>query len=272
MSRSVASASHRGTSRVNSDTSITATVPSGAISGPVCVTAGASTGCSSSSFTVGSPGSIVRVGQIGTVSNTSGVTQNSMSLAVSNPVPPGDTVVIGVGVQNNVSVVSAADSRGNTYTVNTTRQYMGATGGKSTTALISARLTTGLQPGDTITVTLSQGNTWGFVAEQWSGLSSFDRNGGADSAGAQTSTASVSTDGATTTIPEAVFAVTMTTGWPGLAAGPGYTETADLQLMNGTTKRELAFEYRLVAAAGVQTASFALSKKQYWVAAIATYA
>ncbi len=257
---------------VNSDTSISATVPAGAITGPVCVTVGASTGCSSSSFTVGSPGSIARVGQIGAVSNTSGVAQNTLSLTVNNPVPPGDTVVIGAGAQNNVTIVSAADSRGNTYAVNAARQYTNATGGKSTTALISAHLATGLQPGDTITVTLSKGNTWGFVAEQWTGLSASDRNGTADSAGANNTAVSVSTSAATSTTPEAVFAVTMTTGWPGSTAGPGYTQTADMQLVNGSAKRELAFEYAVVSSTGVQTATFALGKTSYWVAAIATYA
>lgn len=261
-----------GNFTVNSDTSITATAPAGAITGSICVTVGASTGCSSSNFTVGSPASIVRVGQIATVSNTSGVVQNALSVTVSNAVPPGDTVIIGVGAQNKVSVVSAADSRGNAYAVNATRQYTGATGGKSTTALISAHVTTGLQPGDTITVALSKGNTWGLVAEQWSGLSAFDRTGGADSAGAKTSTASVSTTGATTSAPEAVFAVTMTPGWPGMTAGPGYIETADLKLLNGSVKRELGFEYALVSTAGIQTGTFALGSASYWVAAIATYA
>ena len=260
-----------GNFTVNSDTSISATVPAGAITGPVCVTVGASTGCSSTSFTVSSPGSIVRVGQIGTVSNTSGVVQNALSVTVSNTVPPGDTVVIGAGAQNNVTVVSAADPRGNTYTVNATRQYTNATGGKSTTALISAHVTTALQPGDTITVTLSKGNTWGFVAEQWSGLSAFDQTGGADSAGVNNTSVSVSTSAATTSAPEAVFAVTVTTGWPGLTAGPGYVETADLQMLNGSAKRELGFEYAIVSSTGVQTGTFALGKTSYWVAAIATY-
>ncbi|MGZ5296805.1 MAG: hypothetical protein ACXWYT_07815, partial [Actinomycetota bacterium] len=47
------------------------------------VTVGASTGCSSASFTVGSAGSILRVCQIGAVSNTSGVVQNTMSLTMN---------------------------------------------------------------------------------------------------------------------------------------------------------------------------------------------
>jgi hypothetical protein len=261
-----------GNFTVNADTSITATVPAAAITGPICVTVGASTACSSTSFIVGSPGSIVRVGQIGTVSNTSGVAQKSLSVLVNNTVPPGDTVIIGAGVQNNVSVASVTDSRGNAYSVNATRQYTNATGGKSTTALISSHVTTGLQPGDTITVTMSAGNTWGFVAEHWSGLSALDRTGTADSAGAQTSTVAVSTTAATNSAPEAVFAVTITTGWPGLFAGAGYTETADMQLLNGSAKRELGLEYALVSTTGVQTGTFGLGQSSYWVAAIATYA
>jgi hypothetical protein len=41
---------------VNSDTALVATVPAGATTGPICVTSGGSTGCSSSNFTIGSSG------------------------------------------------------------------------------------------------------------------------------------------------------------------------------------------------------------------------
>ena len=257
---------------VNSDLSITATVPAGAATGQICVTVSSSTGCSSSSFTVLSAGSITRVGQIGSVSNTSGVVQNSLTVTVNNPVAQGDTVVVGVGAQNKISVTSAADSRGNTYNVDVVRQYTASTGGKSTTALITAQVTTALQPGDTITVTISKGTTWGFVAEDWSGFSGLDQTGTSDSAGVKINAVSVSTSAATASAPEAVFAVTVTTGWPGLTAGPGYTETAELQLQNGgLTKRELGLEYAIVPTTGSQTATFTLGSAQYWVAAIATY-
>lgn len=261
-----------GSFTVSSDSSITATVPAGATTGPVCVTVSGSTGCSSASFTVVSPGVIQRVGQIGAVSNTSGVVQNNLSVTVTNPVVQGDTVVIGVGAQNKVSVVSAADSRGNTYQVDAVRQYAGATGGKSTTALVAGVATTALQPGDTITVTLSKGNAWGFVAEDWAGISGLDRTGTNDSAGVKTTAVSVSTSGATSASPEAVFVVTTTSGWPGLTAGSGYIETADLQLRNGTAKRELGLGYAIVSTTGVQTGTYTLGRAGYWVAAIATYA
>jgi hypothetical protein len=233
---------------------------------------GASTACSSTNFVVGVAGPIQRVGQIGTVQNTSGVRQDTLALSVTSPVSAGDTVVLGVGAQNNVTVLSATDSRGNAYTVNATRQYTASTGGKSTTALVSSRLATGLQAGDTITVTLSKGNTWGFVAERWLGLSAFDRAGGADSAGAKVTSVSVATSGATSSAPEAVFGITMTSGWIGVTAGPGFVQTAELQLQNGSAKRSFGFEYALVSGTGVQTATFALGKSAYWVASVATFA
>lgn len=49
-------------------------------------------------------------------------------------------------------------------------------------------------------------------------------------------------------------------------------QTADMQLLNGSAKRELAFECAAVSSTGVQAATFALGKTSYWVAAIATYA
>jgi len=260
-----------GSFTVNSDSSITATVPAGANTGPVCVTVSGSTGCSSASFTVVSSGAIQRVGQIGTATNTTGTAQSTLSVTVSNPVAQGDTIVIGVGAQNNVSVISAGDSRGNTYRVDAVRQYTAATGGKSTTAIATGTAATALQPGDTITVTLSKGNTWGFVAEDWAGISGLDRIGTSDSAGAKTTAVSVSTSGTTTTSPEVVFALTTTSGWPGLTVGSGYIETADLQLRNATAKRELGLGYAVVSTTGTQTGTYTLGKAAYWVAAIATY-
>ncbi len=259
---------------VNSDTSITTTVPNGASgSGPVCVTTAAGTGCSGSSFTVTSPpsGSPQRVGQIGTVTNTSGTIQNSLPLTVNAPVAAGDTIVVGVGAQGNVSVTSATDSRGNTYHVDAARQYTASTGVKSTTALLTAPVTTALQAGDTITVTVSTGNAWGFVAEDWSGISGLDQTGTADSGGTTSSTVSVSTSASTATAPEAVFAVTATAPWPGITAGSGYTESADLQLSQGTAKREFGLEYAIVSSTSTQTATFGLGSARYWVAAIGTY-
>jgi hypothetical protein len=216
------------------------------------------------------PGPIARVGQVGTVSNTFGVTTDTLSVPVGAAgVAQGDTVILGIAGQGTPTITAISDSRGNTYRVDAIRQYSGT--GKCTVAIASAPVTTALVQGDTISVTLSVGNAWGFVAEDWSGLSSADQTGTADSNSTASTTVSVSTPGPTAQANEAAIAVACAAGQPGITAGGGYTLTADLKMAEGTAKRELGSEYQILSTTGVQTASFALGSALNWAAAIVTY-
>ena len=222
--------------------------------------------------TLGSSGSPALVSSLGSITNTSGTTQDSLTLTLGSPVAQGDTVVVGIGAQGNVSVSSVSDSRGNTYHVDVVRTYTSSSTVKSTTALVTAPVTTALQAGDAITVTLSVGNAWGFVAQDWSGITGLDQSGTMDSGGVASTAVSASTSGATATAPEVVFALATTNGWPSITAGSGYTATATLQASSGTVKRELGLEYQVVPSTGTQTGTFTLGSNGYWVAAVATYA
>jgi hypothetical protein len=82
---------------------------------------------------------------------------------------------------------------------------------------------------------------------------------------------SVSTSGATTQADEAVLGLTCANASPGVAAGTGYSLLHDLKMVNGTTKRELADEDKVVSTTGTQSATFTLARAQYWSAVIATY-
>jgi hypothetical protein len=256
---------------VSSDSSITAVVPSAATTGPVCVTVSGVAACSAASFTVTAPPPFRRVGQLGVVTNSSGVRTDSLSLTLASGVAAGDTIVIGVGAQGAVGVLSVADSKGNTYAVDSAAQYLAAVGAKSTTALITAPVTTALDPGDTITVTVSRGDAWGFVAEDWTGLTSLDQTGAADSAGAATTTVSVTTAGATGATPEIAFAVVTANSTPAISSGSGASLLADVLLDSGGVTRKLGIEYTILGSAGAVTAGFTLGSARYWVAVVGTY-
>ena len=258
-----------GNFTVNNDTQITVTVPSEATTGLICVTV-SSNGCSATNFTV-TPAPAY-IGQIGSVSNTSGVTQSNLSVTVgASGVKAGDTVLLGVAALGSVTVSGASDSAGNTYHVDVMRAFDGT--GPCTSALISGPVTNPLSQGQTITVTVSQGKAWGFAADEWSGLAgAVDQTGAADSNSVSGTTVSVSTAAATTASNEAVVAATCTTVNPGISAGSGYMLTRDLKLAYGTARRELGDESKVVSATGTQTATFTLGSSQNWSAVLATYA
>jgi Calcineurin-like phosphoesterase len=257
---------------VDNDTQITATVPPGATTGQVCVSTPGGTGCSAADFTITPASGPSYVGQIGSVSNTSGTNRTSLSATVgAGGVQAGDTIVLGVAGQASIVVNGASDSAGNTYHVDVTHPYGGT--GACTAAIISAPVTNALSPGQTITVTVSSGKAWGFVADEWSGLTGIvDATGQADSNSVKTKTASASTGAATTQANEAVIGSTCVNAQPGITAGASFTLSKDLGLSFGSTTRELGAEYRTVSATGVQTATFTLGRSQNWSAVVATYA
>jgi hypothetical protein len=174
------------------------------------------------------------------------------------------------GGSKGATVVGATDTAGNTYQVDATRSFAGT--GACNSAIVSAHLATPLAAGDTITVTMSSGAPWGFVADQWTGIAgTVDQTGGADSGNTAASTVTVSTNGSTSAANEAVIATTCLGGLSSISAGSGYTLSRDLAI-SGTAKRELGVEFATTTSAGPQTAMFSLGTARNWSAAVATYA
>jgi hypothetical protein len=258
------------TFHVDSDTQITAHIPSGAGTGPICVTVSPNTGCSSTNFTVTPPVGINRIGLVGPpVTNPpGGALQLSMTVGAGGVVA-GDRVVVAIGVQNAITITSVTDSKGNSYTPSITYAFSGT--GKCTTALYSAQLATPLVSGDTITVKVSAGSAWGFIAEDWSGLISTDQTGKADSGGASTTTVSISTTGPTASSNEAVFGVACIAGNSTITGDPLYSNVTKLKNVNSPTTRYLALESRVISTTGVQTATYTLSPAQAWSGVIGTF-
>jgi hypothetical protein len=257
---------------VDSNTSITATVPTGANTGKVCVTTPGGTGCTVNDFTVTAPVVPSRVGAIGATSNTTGATLNTLSLQVgADGVPVGDTVVMAISAQGVVDITNVADAEGNTYHVDVARPYGGTAA--CTSAIVSARLSTALSAGDTISVTVSSGKSWGFSADRWTGISGgVDATGSADSGSTTGSAVAVSTTAATSAAHEGVIGVTCIAAQPGFAVGSGYALSRDLLMTYKETRREMGVEYAVVSAVGIQTATLQLDASRNWSAVVATYA
>jgi hypothetical protein len=254
----------------SSDTQLTAMAPAGAGTGPICVTVPPNTGCSSTNFTVTPPVGINRNGLVGPpVTNPpGGATQLSLTVGAGG-VTAGDRVVVAIGVQNAITITSVTDSKGNSYAPSITYAFSGT--GKCTTALYSAQLTTPLVSGDTITVKVSAGSAWGFIAEDWSGLSASDQTGKADSGGASTATVSISTTGSTVIGNEAVFGVACIAGNSTITGDPLYSNVTKLKNVNSPTTRYLALESRVILTTGVQTATYTLGPAQAWSGVIGTF-
>jgi hypothetical protein len=256
---------------VDSDSQVTATVQNNSSSGPITVVTPNGSATSSTSFSaLPPPGGIARIGEIGRVSNASGTTVNQLSITVGPAgVAAGDEVVIAVGAQTNVSVASVTDSRGNPYNVDVVGQNTAA--GKSTAAIVLGNVTTPLSPGDTITVSVSNGLSWGAIAEDWTGLTLKDQSGTAASNGTPSSSPSITTLSATTSANEAVFGVLCVAGSTTITKGSSFSNFANMNMKNGSATRVLALESRIVGVMGVQTATFSLAAVKNWVGIAATY-
>ena len=211
------------------------------------------------------------VGPIGSALNQTGGTVNTLTLTVgADGVPAADTVVVAIAAQGTISVTSVTDSKLNSYSSNVVNAYGGT--GKCTTALYSAHLSTGLVSGDTITVTVSSGLAWGFIAEDRSGLTTtFDQSGTANSGGVSTTLASVTTAGSTSNANGAVFGLVCVAGSSTVTADPAYPNFTSVKITNGTATRVLNLESKIVSATGVQTATFTLTPAQAWSGVIGSY-
>ncbi|MEP6973795.1 MAG: hypothetical protein ABI869_06605, partial [Actinomycetota bacterium] len=249
-----------------------ATVQTNSSTGPITVETPNGSGSSAASFSVSPPpGGIARIGEIGRVSNTSGATANQLSIIVGPAgVAAGNEVVVGVGAQSAITVVSVTDSRGNAYNIDVAHQNAGA--GKSTAAIAHAAVRSALSPGDTITVTVSNGQSWGAIAESWTGLTSKDQTGSADTNGTPSASPSITTSGSTGSATEAVFSVLCVAGSTMIIKGASFANFASMTMKNGSATRVLALESKVVTAVGVQTATYTLAAAKNWTGIVATYA
>ncbi len=206
---------------------------------------------------------------------TNSANTNPFTYTVQTTIPAGRLVVVMVGQRANTGIVvtSVTDSKGNTYTIDATNSSASA---QVTGAIARSRITTGLTPGNTITVTASGALNGGSAAVVGSvantTASPFDR---AASATGHTATPTVST-AATTNARDIVFGMivndniglSVPSGWTAIttAAGPFGS------ILFASNNRRLLATYKIVSATGVQT--FAPSQGGVisdWVECIGAY-
>jgi len=216
---------------------------------------------------------VAHIGRIGTGTVTTASATGTIT--VTSGVPSGATVIIGVvwesGAGTIPSVTSIADTRGNTYMVD---EDAGGSGNVTLAlAILRGRVTTPLQVGDTITVTIGTTRTrWALVAEAFDDLSAtpLDQTAANDNPGSATSLAT-GTTATTTQASELVVAV--------FGFGPGRTVTIPAGWSGGThvetaadsVNRAVQLTWQYVSTTGAQQGTLTISPASTYAGAIATY-
>jgi hypothetical protein len=175
----------------------------------------------------------------------------------------GHTLVVGLNGNGVGTVVSATDTRGNTYTID--RTSTATTGGQ----VLHTTVTTALLAGDTITVT---GDTSisdrSMIAAEFSGVDDFDQV--VSGSGTGTAVNSGATP-ATTQADELVVAFVGISSSTGTltATDASYTQIGSAGV--GLSRQTFMF-YKTVAATGTQAITATLSASVGWRGTVATYA
>lgn len=167
------------------------------------------------------------VKQIGSATYANAATASSVTITIpAGGVATGDTVIITAGNSGNdgVTVSSAIDSRGNSYTVDANKSQISYF---ENTAIVSGYIATALQAGDTITVTYSgQASIMSALASEWSGIASSGRVDRTANKIATTNALDSGTTATTTQAAELVIGSFIANGNTTFTAGSGYTPFA----------------------------------------------
>jgi RHS repeat-associated protein len=207
--------------------------------------------------------------------NYTSASSNHITLTITNNAPIGDTVILTAG-QSGSTLSSVSDSRGNTYSVDRPT----VSNGNSDTAIASARVTTALQTGDTITATFAAtaGATRAIIAADFSGLSTtspwLDATASATGAGL---TPSAGPSGTSQTAPELVIGAFSDATILLFGSGGTFTPTAPYQSAGDagsvSDAMRLHLAYNVATTTGTFTASGTIASRtgEYWSATLGSY-
>lgn len=214
---------------------------------------------------------MTHVATVGTKIQSASAT--TVSLTLTAGVAVGHALIVGAAWESAAGVVptitSIADSRGNAYTV----EESANAGVTVAVAIIRARVTTALQAGDTITITVSASRSrWLLQADDFDDLKTapLDVHAG-NSTGASSASCTTGTTANTTQAGELLYAL-----W---AFGPGRTVTlpqgwsggAKLETTAGATDRGMQAAWSYVDGTGPKSATLGLSSASVYAGAITTY-
>jgi hypothetical protein len=222
---------------------------------------------------------MTHVNTIGTNVATTGV--SSLAVTLTHAVSTGHTVLGALlweaGGGGGVPTISSiVDSRGNTWTTTPDASGGGATNTTVAVAIVRARITTALQIGDTITVTISGGtrSKWAAQFDDFDDVNSSSPKDQTATTGNTAPSGTSLTTGATSATAQAyellysVFGCgfgktfTIPSGW----AGSAKVET-------GATSghRDLQTAWKYTASTGAQTGTMTIDSSSTYAACVAAY-
>lgn len=199
----------------------------------------------------------------GATNNTTGV--SSITLTLTGSVPVGDLLVLGggYGLASTVTV-TAADTKGNTYTVD--RHDDLATGGTPHSFVVSAPVTAGLVAADVITVSFSSAVNYPIVyAYDYTGVKA---SGYVDVVGGATGASTTPSTGAlTTTADYDLMFVALCRNPTTLTAGTGVAVLDE----NSTTGKSVSLLSVAATTAGAYAAAGTLATSSDWAISAVAY-
>jgi hypothetical protein len=202
---------------------------------------------------------------------TKTVTATSFVLTFNKTVSSGHTLLVGVSVETSLGApsMSATDSKGNTYTLNSTANN-GTTAG---VALLSGYISTPLTTSDTLTLTSAiSHNRWA------ASVSEFDNiiQNGFDVQASATGHSTLLASGATVATQNTYEVIYGAFGFARsssqiFTAGSNYALATQVNTAAGSSERSLATEYRYFSTSSTFNATGTVTATSTWTAAVATF-
>lgn len=197
----------------------------------------------------------------------------TLAVTIYRPVPVGTTLLMPIAWEAGAGTVptisSIIDTRSNTWT--TTPDDSAVSGTTVAVAIVRARVTTPLIPGDTVTITISAARTrWAAQIDATPDLAASPLDAHTHNSGTGTSL-STGTTAATVAQAELVYCAFGFPSGRGPVVPAGWGGGPDLETTAGSTDRALQSTWLYVSATGTQAGTLTLGSSGAWAAAIATY-
>ena len=208
---------------------------------------------------------------------TSTASGTTLATTTTSGVAVNQAVIVSIAMDPSTATVSVSDTGGNTYTSD--KDVTNGTGARGVRTLVfSARITTALASGATITVTFSSavvGKAFSAYSVGGLAVASMRDQTAASSPGPASTTPSSGATPTTTQANELVFGAigveeTSTTATTLTTPGSGFTALTGAGTASSTGVRILP-EYAIVSATGPYTASGTLSQSRSNATAVVTY-
>jgi hypothetical protein len=222
---------------------------------------------------------MTHVNTIGSNVATSGV--SSLAVTVTHAVSTGHTVLGAIlweagGGTGVPTISSIVDSRGNTWTTSPDANAGGAANTVVALAIVRTRITTALQVGDTITVTISGGtrSKWAMQVDDFDDINSsspLDKTATTGNTAPSGTSLSTGATAATSQNYELLYAVYGTGFGKTFTIPAGWSGGAKVETANASGNRDLQVAWKYQTSAAAQTGTMTIDSSSTYGACLATY-